>query len=204
MDFNGILTKFKQLISPPPSDVPTISVNEKMGNGMSPAMQAKLDANNKAFLADWNSKPMAQAQAPEPSFHSILGAQTAQAQPPADDLWGKFSDVTRKQATARGYDADTVIRQKALESGFGKSNFARERNNFGGIGAYDRDPNQAFKFDDIESYLDYYFNLVEKRYPEAYTNRKNPQKFVEGLKKGGYASDPEYVWKVMNTPLKPR
>ncbi len=206
MDFNGILTKFKQLISPPISDVPTISVNEKMGTGFSPARQAKLDAENKAFLVNWNSKPY--TSAPEPSFHSILGATAGGAPVESSgnpsDLWSKFSSTTREQANARGYDADTVIRQKALESGFGKSNFARERNNFGGIGAFDRDPNQAFKFKDVQDYLDYYFKMVEKRYPEAYANRKDPKKYVEGLKKGGYATDPEYVWKVLHTPLSPR
>lgn len=206
MDFNGILTQLKHIISPPgPSPVPTVSASERLGSGLSPATQAKLDAENKAFLADWNSKPY--TSAPEPSFHSILGATTTQANPPAqnpDNLWSKFSNTVREQANARGYDADTVIRQKALESGFGKSNFARERNNFGGIGAYDSDPNQAFKFKDIQDYLDYYFKMVEKRYPEAYANRKDPKKYVEGLKKGGYATDPKYVWKVLNTPLNPR
>lgn len=147
-------------------------------------------------------KNLEKAVQPQESVsHDVLGATT---QTPANDLWGKFMETTRREAQERGYDPETVIRQKALESDFGRSNFAKERNNFGGIGAYDSDPNKAFSFDDIEDYLDYYFNLVEKRYPQAYKNRQNPQKYAEGLKAGGYASDPDYVWKIMNTPLNPR
>lgn len=127
--------------------------------------------------------------------------QVAGAVAPPQNLWQKFSNAVREKVAPLGYDADTVIRQKALESGFGSSQFARERNNFGGIGAYDRDPNQAFRFGSIDEYLNYYLDLVKNRYPQAYENRADPEGFVSGLKEGGYASDPNYVWKVLNTPL---
>lgn len=115
--------------------------------------------------------------------------------------WKGFKSLLYQEAKARGYDPETLIRQKALETGFGTSNFALERNNYGGIGAYDRNPDNAFKFDTPQDYLDYYFTLIRNRYPSAYANRKNPQKYVQELKKGGYASDPDYEWKILNTPL---
>lgn len=124
--------------------------------------------------------------------------------PIPQNLWDQFTQQATQEANQRGYDAETIIKQKALESDFGRSNFAQERNNFGGIGAYDRDPNQAFKFDTIQDYLNYYFKLIESRYPEAYQNRQDPEAYIQGLKQGGYATDPDYVWKVLNTPLQPR
>lgn len=138
----------------------------------------------------------------------VAGAQTiASPTPtpaPTQDLWGRFIDAVNQTAPEQGYDPDTIIKQKALESNFGRSDFAQNRNNFGGIGAYDRNPNSAFSFKDITDYLDYYYKLIQNRYPKAYANRDDPEAYVEGLKEGGYASDPNYVWKVLNTPAYPR
>lgn len=207
MNFDNILSTINGFLHPkftPP--LPVVSANEHMGNGLSPQRQAQLDAENQSFLKTWNARPGAQpSPTPAQTVSSVLGASSGPvAAQPSNDLWGKFSDAARTEATARGYNPDVVIRQKALESNFGRSNFATERNNFGGIGAYDSNPNSAFNFKDIQDYLDYYFKMVEKRYPQAYANRQDPQKYVEGLKQGGYATDPEYVWKVTHTPLNPR
>lgn len=204
MNFDSILESIKGMIHPkftPP--LPVVSANEHLGNGLSPVRQKQLDSENAAFLANWNKNsptPTPAPRAPAETVASVLGVSAG----PTNDLWGKFSTAAREQAIARGYNPDVVIKQKALESNFGRSNFAKERNNFGGIGAYDSNPNSAFSFKDIQDYLDYYFKMVEKRYPDAYANRQDPEKYVEGLKKGGYATDPEYVWKVTHTPLNPR
>lgn len=146
-----------------------------------------------------SSRPVASASPIAKAVSSALGNSGN-----GTDLWDQFVEATRAEAGQRGYDADTIIKQKALESNFGRSNFATERNNFGGIGAYDRDPSKAFSFDNIQDYLKYYFDLVEQRYPDAYNNRTDPAKYVQGLKKGNYASDPDYEWKIANTPLYPR
>ncbi len=148
-------------------------------------------------------------------FDDVLGMQakvvapiptipmpTSTPVPEPRDFWDDFTNTVRERSKPEGYNADGIIRQKALESAFGTSRFAKERNNFGGIGAYDSNPNNAFKFDSVDDYLDYYFNLVKSRYPEAYENRADPEKFIGGLKAGGYASDPNYVSKVMRTPLR--
>ncbi len=136
-------------------------------------------------------------------FEDVLSMATPTSTPvpQPQNTWDEFTNAVRKKVTPLGYNADAIIKQKALESGFGSSQFARERNNYGGIGAYDRDPNQAFKFNSVDEYLDYYLNLVKNRYPQAYEDRADPEAFISGLKQGGYASDPNYVWKVMNTPL---
>ena len=125
---------------------------------------------------------------------------------PAKNSWEDFAKMVKDEGDKRGYSGETLVRQKALESGFGESKFAKERNNYGGIGAYDANPNNAFKYKDPKHYLESYFDLIEKdpRYQEAYKNRKDPKKYLMGLKKGGYASDPDYVEKILNTPTRKR
>lgn len=203
MNFSGILDTIKNYLNPqPPDPMVRVDVSKPRGSALSPALQAKLDRENATFLKNRDATmPTPQPARPTPTqtVASIVGGQGG-----GNDLWSQFMAQTRAAAPKRGYDPETIIRQKALESDFGRSQFATERNNFGGIGAYDSDPNQAFNFKDIQDYLDYYFKMVEKRFPEAYANRSNPQKYVEGLKAGNYATDPDYVWKVMHTPLNPR
>lgn len=117
--------------------------------------------------------------------------------------WNDVVKLFIDEGNKRGYHGETVARQKALESAFGTSQFARERHNYGGIGAYDRDPNQAFQFASPQEYFDYYDKMVQKRFPDAYKVRNDPQQYVTALKKGNYASDPDYVWKVLHTPIYP-
>ena len=49
-----------------------------------------------------------------------------------------------------------------------------------------------------ESFNDY-CELISKLkiYKEAYNNRKDPKKYLEGIHKGGYATDPKYVSKIL-------
>ena len=179
-----------------------VTYSQSLANGKpNPAKFAK--QYQKAF---GELPPSSQYQAPTatptaaPVQTMVLGASTS----PQGNLWDQFVNRVMQTAPARGYDPEIIIKQKALESGFGTSDFARNRNNFGGIGAYDSNPNNAFEFPTIDDYLNYYYNLIQNRYPNAYENRQNPKKYVEGLKQGGYASDKDYVWKVLNTPLQPR
>ncbi len=54
-----------------------------------------------------------------------------------------------------GVNALTVFALGCLESNYGQSNFARERNNLFGIAAYDSDPNRATWFDSIQDCVNY-------------------------------------------------
>lgn len=144
---------------------------------------------------------------PEPTMKLILNIGKMKMGKDKSNLkkdipWDDAIKFFQEEGTKRGYSWEALVKQKALESAFGTSEFARERNNFGGIGAYDSDPNQAFKFNSLPEYFDYYDKMVQKRFPNAYKVRNNPKKFIEELKKGGYATDPAYVEKVMNTPLR--
>lgn len=145
----------------------------------------------------------------------VLGERSSRSMPtptstPVPDpgtFWEEFTNLVREEAGLRGYNPDVLIKQKALESGFGTSRFAKERNNFGGIGAYTENPEAAFTFESPQDYLQAYFDLIEERFPQAYENRQDPKKYLQGLLKGThgtYATDPDYVNKVLATPLLPR
>lgn len=151
--------------------------------------------------------------APEPTIKPILNIGKATIKPASSTggyksnlkesiPWEDVMTYFQKEAPKRGYAWEALVKQKALESAFGTSQFARERNNFGGIGAYDSSPNSAFKFASLPEYFDYYDRMVKKRFPNAYKVRNDPKKYIEELKKAGYATDPDYVEKVMSTPLK--
>ena len=131
--------------------------------------------------------------------HPMLRTTTPTPTPDVKQ-WDNFKEYVAKTAAGLGYNPGAVVGQKALESARGQSEFAKERNNYGGIGAYDSNPNEAFSFQSPEDYTDYYFKMIQKRFPKAYENRGNPTKYIQELKKANYATDPEYVWKVTNTP----
>lgn len=142
---------------------------------------------------------------PRPIAGKVLAAEERVPSPtptPTPNLkdWGNYERYIADQARARGYHPGVIVSQKAIESQRGQSRFAKERNNYGGVGAYDRNPNNAFTYASPEAYLESYFNLIESRYPKAYKNRKDPKQFARYLKEGGYATDPDYEWKLQNTP----
>lgn len=139
-------------------------------------------------------------------------AATPTPTPNPKDSWNNMADMVIREGNKRGYHGETLARQKANESGFGTSQYAKERNNYGGMGAYDSNPDNAFSYDTPEEYLmgkgkrgePSYFDLIEKdpRYKEAYKHRANPKRYLEELKKAGYASNPNYVDDVLNTRIK--
>ena len=55
----------------------------------------------------------------------------------------KYHDIAAKLGQQYKIPWETVVAQGILESASGTSNFARTRNNFFGIGAFDSNPNNA-------------------------------------------------------------
>lgn len=148
--------------------------------------------------------------APQPVVEAYGGSGMSQPAPqpptptPTPDprtSWNNFAHMVRNVVTPLGYDANALIRQMANESTWGTSPFAKERYNYGGIGAYDRNPDNAFSFESPEAYLDYYLGMIENRFPEAYKVRGNGEAYIQALKDANYATNPNYVWDVMNTPM---
>lgn len=155
--------------------------------------------------------PMPQRQAPVPSQKARPSIMRATATPTPmpnntkePTTWAEQKAYFAKKAEEGGYHKGAIVGQKALESERGESNFARFRKNFGGIAAYDSNPNAALKFKTIDEYWDYYDKMIQTNFPEAYAVRDDPKAYLKALKKGGkmgvYATDPDYEWKVTNTP----
>jgi flagellum-specific peptidoglycan hydrolase FlgJ len=139
---------------------------------------------------------------PTPTPQQILGVAVTPTPAPQEV---NFDDILQRifeQATARGFHPAAIMGQAATESGRGTSNFAQNRNNYFGLGAFDYNLDNTWGFNHPYESIDAVMDLYEKdpRYAAAYENRHNPLKLLEEAKAAGYARDPNYVWEVTNTP----
>ena len=114
----------------------------------------------------------------------------------------KYHDIAAKLGQQYKIPWETVVAQGILESASGTSNFARTRNNFFGIGAFDSNPNNAKRYNSVEAgWRGYYENI--KKTP-TYRNHgvfsgkttTDPYEYLKAIKAAGYATDPNYVTKV--------
>lgn len=99
-----------------------------------------------------------------------------------------------------GIPWETVMAQGILESASGTSHFARERNNFFGIGAYDSNPNNAFRYATPSlGWRGYFVNIHKTKVYAKHGALKypnDPYNYLKAIKAAGYASDPKYIDKV--------
>lgn len=115
--------------------------------------------------------------------------------------WNAFIRAAHKLAPIYDYPVKVILAQAALESARGTSKYARERKNFFGFTCYDRDPDRYCSyFENQEQGILEYMRLIKNSYPEAYANRANPDRMIELIKAGGYATDPLYVQKIKALP----
>jgi hypothetical protein len=123
-----------------------------------------------------------------------------------------------------GIPWQAIIAQTGLETGWGKSQLLQKYNNFGGIKAVGSEESVTFntrefingkyktissKFakwptplEGLEGYAKFFHK--NKRYSNALQYKDNPYKFIEEIKKAGYATDPNYVdklHKIINTDI---
>lgn len=124
--------------------------------------------------------------------------------PTGTDNWDNFKQTASYIAKIYNYPLNLLLAQAALESGHGTSNFAVNRNNYFGIGAYDWQPDQAFLYDNpAQSIIDYIY-VVKDNFPEAWNNRNDAATMLNLLENNSdgnqYASDPDYISKVMSEP----
>ena len=122
-----------------------------------------------------------------------------------------------KALTARGISADyakMLVAQDALESNWGKSSLSKDFN-FGGIKAVkgtpfveketkEFDSNKGMhkikakfrKFSSLDDYVNYKIDLLSGKRYQAFIG--DPSQFYHRVKAGGYATDPNYVAKLIN------
>lgn len=120
------------------------------------------------------------------------------------DPWSTFKRKAVQVASKRGFPKavlPVMLGQAALESGRGTSNFARNRNNYFGYEAYDSNPDNAKGYATPEESINDYLDLISsyRGVPEA-MQTGDPTRIIQAIKANGYATDPNYVSKVMSTP----
>ncbi|MDQ3159344.1 MAG: glucosaminidase domain-containing protein [bacterium] len=133
---------------------------------------------------------------------SAVAGQDQQVSAPSvpSEGWEEFVAAVDKVAPIYNFPKNVVLSQGALESARGTSHFAKDRNNYLGIGAFDHDPNLAYSYENAEQCVIQYMLLIRKNFPEAWAQRENPEALLHALKVNSknnmYATDPNYEAKV--------
>ena len=124
-----------------------------------------------------------------------------------------YAPIARKQMKVYKIPASITMAQGILESGHGESTLATKGNNHFGIKCHrdwngkkifhdDDEENECFRSyrNPVKSYKDHSLFLVNRdRYRFLFDlNRKDYKSWAEGLKKAGYATDPEYAKKLIS------
>lgn len=123
-----------------------------------------------------------------------------------------YAQVAIEQQIRYGIPASLTLAQMALESSYGNSELARKSNNFFGMkvgsswtGAYDLysddHPNEKFRHYDnvMQSIDDHSKILMGKRYSNCHEYGSTDFiNWTKGIKKSGYATDKNYVTKVLD------
>lgn len=128
-----------------------------------------------------------------------------------EDFIKRYAEVFLGLSKRYGVPYDAVLAQVAVESGNGGSQLTTKYNNFGGIKAQPGKPRtpplptiegagrhemHAFRAfatpeEGIEEQFKFY--VENSRYKQALKYPQDPERFIEELKKAGYATSPTYV-----------
>lgn len=109
-------------------------------------------------------------------------------------------EIAQKLSVAYGIPWETVMAQGIVESNSGKSQIARDKHNYFGIGAYDSCPYECAKSyaNELEGWKGYYENIRKTpTYREHGVFSGNtvtdPMAYLVAIKAAGYATDPNYI-----------
>ena len=124
-----------------------------------------------------------------------------------------YAPIARKHMKVYKIPASITMAQGILESGYGEATLAKKGNNHFGIKCHkdwkgkkiyhdDDEENECFRSyrNPVKSYKDHSLFLVNRdRYRFLFDlKRKDYKSWAEGLKKAGYATDPEYSQKLIS------
>lgn len=151
-----------------------------------------------------------------PLLFALASALSAQGQPSGQRLTpeeyiGEWKDVAVKKMKEHGIPASITLAQGLLESGNGNSELAREGNNHFGIKCTpDWNGGRTYHDDDkkddcfrkykdaAQSYDDHARFLQKPRYAALFELKSTDYEgWAKGLKKAGYATDPNYPSKLI-------
>lgn len=122
----------------------------------------------------------------------------------SNDKWEQFVAGAKIASDVNNFPLKVILAQCALESARGTKLI--KPNNFCGIGAYDKDPyGYAWTFENPAQTAFAYMGIIKKNFPTAWAHRDNPDLMIKYIKYDPatnlvYATDPDYVSKVMSTP----
>lgn len=112
-----------------------------------------------------------------------------------------YQNIASTLGAQYGIPWEAVMAQGILESASGTSRFATQRNNFFGIGAVDSNPDNAHYFGSASEGWKGYFDFIKNnpRYTNhgAFNHAGDPIGYIEAVKSAGYATDPNYVSKLV-------
>ncbi len=135
---------------------------------------------------------------------SYDGESSAGLSPTQAGFVDQYHDIAAQLSVEYGIPWEAVIAQGILESTAGTSNFAVNRNNFFGIGAFDSNPNNAYTYATPEEGWRGYFENIRKT--STYRNHgvfqgdtiTDPYAYIVAIKNAGYATDADYISKNHN------
>lgn len=131
-----------------------------------------------------------------------------------DEFIQRFAHVAIAEMHNYGIPASITLAQGILESRYGTSPLAKEANNFfgvkgrGGPKKHDdcckskrcKNPDSFRRYSTAwESFRHHSHVLMAERYQKRIKRSKDPKAWAKALKAGGYAKDPKYVQKILNT-----
>lgn len=119
-----------------------------------------------------------------------------------EDFVNKMLPFAQISANLLGTTPGTLLAQWALESGWGTSEYARNRNNFAGINAIDTNPDNATSYTTVEDFAREYARFIGVNSDGTHRNTSYMRAGIYGtsgsnyysiLKQCGYATSPNYV-----------
>lgn len=152
-----------------------------------------------SFLQMGNSQP-------QNDLEQAFASMGPSFQPPASsDPWQNFLNTAQPIAEKSNFPMSVLAGQAALETGRGTSQMAKNKNNYFGFMAYDSNPGAARSYSDPSQSINDYINLIQNdpRYAKAWNNylvTRDPVQLIQGIKAAGYATDPNYVSKILSEP----
>lgn len=136
-----------------------------------------------------------------PGTGSYDGIPTAGLSGQRSEFVDTYHEIAAELGNQYGIPWEAVMAQGILESASGTSNFAVNRNNFFGIGAVDSNPGNAKSYSTAAAGWKGYFDFISEnpRYRShgAFDHAGDPIGYIEAVKSAGYATDPNYVSKLV-------
>ncbi|WP_250439892.1 glucosaminidase domain-containing protein [Caballeronia sp. AZ1_KS37] len=121
-----------------------------------------------------------------------------------------YGPMAQKISDQTGIDANTILGQFGLETGWGKS-IVPGTNNLGNIKDFSKSGNGVSavdnqtgttdkyrKYASLDDFANDYANLINSRYKSALNTGTDAAATAKALAMGGYATDPHYASKVVN------